>query len=120
MKPDFLDPRNSEGMPQMADGMFALDFLMSAKNGVRNCAIALTECVTPEARTIVRNLLEEGLELHQEISLLMISKGWLHPFNVKDQFLLDIKSAETTVQLASMQLFPDHTSRLGNFATPQK
>jgi similar to spore coat protein len=117
---DFLDPRNAEGMPKMADAMFALDFLMSAKNGVRNCAIALTEIVTPEARTLVRDQMEEAIALHEEISQLMISKGWLHPFNVKEQFLLDIKSAETTVQIAEMPLFPDHTSRIGTFSTPQK
>ncbi|WP_047152824.1 spore coat protein [Aneurinibacillus tyrosinisolvens] len=116
MNNDYLDPINANGMPNLADSAIALDFLMAAKNGVRNCAIALTETATPEARTIVRNQLEQALVLHEEISELMMSKGWLHPYNVNEQFKLDLKSAQTTVQIAAMDLFPDHTSRLGTFA----
>ncbi|RXT13679.1 spore coat protein [Ammoniphilus sp. CFH 90114] len=116
MNSDFLDPTNAKGMPELADSMFAMDFLLTAKNGVRNCAVALTETITPEVRSIVRAQLEEALELHNEISKLMIEKGWLHSYNVNEQFLLDIKSADTTVKIAGMKLFPDHTSRLGMFA----
>lgn len=46
----------------------------------------------------------------------MISKGWLHPYNLDQQYQLDMKSAKTTVQIAEMKIFPDHTSRLGTFA----
>jgi similar to spore coat protein len=116
MNNDYLDPINSNGMPNLADSLFALDFLMAAKNGVRNCAIALTEMATPEARSLVRGQLEQALALHDEISKLMMNKGWLHPYNVNEQFQLDIKSAETTVKIAGMKLFPDNTSRLGAFA----
>ena len=116
MNNDYLDPLNSDGMPSLADSLFALDFLMAAKNGVRNCAIALTESATPEARVIIRNQLEEALAMHGEITQLMMNKGWLHPYNVNEQFQMDLKSAQTTVQIAGMQLFPDHTSRLGLFA----
>jgi similar to spore coat protein len=120
MNNDYLDPINSEGMPDLADATFALDFLLTAKTGVRNCAIALSETASPEARRVLRKQLEEGLALHEEISKLMINNGWLHPYNVSDQFQLDMKSAKTTVQIAEMKLFPDDTSRLGLFATPNK
>lgn len=120
MNNDYLDPINSEGMPNLADSLFALDFLMAAKNGVRNCAFALTESATPEARTIIKNQLEEALQMHQEIYQLMMKKGWLHPYNLSEQFQLDLKSAQTTLKIAEMQLFPEDTSRLGLFATPEK
>lgn len=120
MNNDYLDPINSKGMPELADSSIALDFLMAAKNGVRNYAIALTEIATPEVRMTVRNQMEEAIQMHEKISNLMISKGWLHPYNLSEQFRLDIKSADTTVQIAQMQLFPDHTSRLGMFDTMEK
>jgi similar to spore coat protein len=120
MNEDYLDPINSVGMPDLADSTFALDFLLTAKNGVRNCAIALTETVTPEARTIVHNQLEAALALHEEIAQLMMNKGWLHPYHLSEQFQLDLKSSKTTVQIAEMQLFPEDTARLGLFATPDK
>jgi similar to spore coat protein len=120
MNEDYLDPINAVGMPDKADSLFALDFLLAAKNGVRNCAFALTETATPEARAILRNQLSEGLALHEEISQLMMNKGWLHPYNVNEQFPLDLIAAQNTVKIAEMELFPDNTSRLGTFATPDK
>ncbi|MCZ8522645.1 MULTISPECIES: spore coat protein [Paenibacillus] len=117
---DYLDPRNSEGMPKMADSMFALDFLMAAKNGVHSYAVALTECITPEARAVVRSQLNQALALHEEISLLMLDKGWLHVYNLPEQHEMDMRSAQTTVQIAGLQLFPEDTSRQGMFATPNK
>jgi len=47
---DYLEIRNAEGMPNLADSTIVLDFLLSAKNGVRNCAFALSETATPEVR----------------------------------------------------------------------
>lgn len=120
MNNDYLDPINSKGMPELADATFALDFLMAAKNGVRNCAIALTEIATPEVRATIRNQLQEAIELHEKISNLMMSKGWLHPYNLSEQYQLDMKSVDTTLKIAELQLFPDNTSRLGTFATPEK
>jgi similar to spore coat protein len=46
----------------------------------------------------------------------MISKSWLHPYNVLEQFQLDLISADTMLKIADMKLFPDNTSRLGMFA----
>lgn len=117
---DYLDPINAEGMPNLADSTFALDFLLTAKTGVRNYAVALTECATPEARTIVRRQLDEALALHEEIARLMMNKGWFRPYNPSEQFQLDMTSARTAVQIARMPLFPDDTSRLGLFATPHQ
>jgi hypothetical protein len=87
--------------------------LLSAKNGVRNYAIALTEATTPEVRTFLRSQLQESLALHQEISELMMSKKWFHPYELHEQYQLDMLSANNTVQIAQLKLFPDDTSRNG-------
>jgi similar to spore coat protein len=119
MNNDYLDPINSEGMPDQANSFFALEFLLRVKDGVRNTAIALTETITPEARVLLRSQLQQALVLHEELSQLMIEKKWLHPYRLNDQFQLDMKSADTITQIAKMKLFPDHTTRLGTFATPE-
>lgn len=120
MNNDFLDPINAEGMPRLADASFALDFLLAAKNGVRNCAFALAETASPEVRAILRRQLTEALELHGEIAHLMMAKGWFFPYELHQQFQLDQISADTTMKIAGMELFPGDTSRQGLFATPNK
>jgi similar to spore coat protein len=118
MNNDFLDPINAENMPFLVDSLFAMDFLMTAKTGVRTCSVALTEASSPEAKAILRQQLQEAATLHEEISLLMVQKGWLHPHDLDMQFRLDLNSADTMVKIAEMKLFPDNTSRRGTFATP--
>lgn len=118
MKDDYLDPINAEGMPDQANAFLALDFLLSVKTGVRNCAIALTEAATPEVRTVFRNQLRHSLAMHEELSRMMIQKGWFHPNETHKQYELDMQAAKTTMQIAQMKLFPEDTSRLGTFATP--
>jgi spore coat protein CotF len=63
MNNDYLDPINALNMPEMADMTFAMDFLIRAKEGVRNTAIALTETASPEARALLKNNLHQGLAL---------------------------------------------------------
>jgi spore coat protein CotF len=117
---DYLDPRNAEGMPNLADSAFAMDFLLTVKNGIRSYGFAITETANPELRRALHNQMEAAIDLHGEISELMIKKGWLHPNNFKEQFPIDLKSAETAVQIAKLNLFPNDTDRLGMFATPNK
>jgi spore coat protein CotF len=115
MNNDYLDPINALNMPEMADMTFAMDFLIRAKEGVRNTAIALTETASPEARVLLKNNLHQGLALHQEISDLMISKKWFHPYELSEQYQLDQLSANNTVMIGKMNLFPGDTSRKGLF-----
>ncbi len=117
---DYLEIRNAEGMPKLVDGNMSLAFLLNAKSGVRNCAIALTEAITPEVRSILRTQLNNAINMHEEISTLMVAKGWFHPIDLEKQFQMDMESSKTVVQIASLDLFPGDTSRLGNFATPEK
>ncbi|MGZ4159849.1 MAG: spore coat protein [Neobacillus sp.] len=117
---DYLDPRNAEGMPNLADSAFAMDFLLTIKNGIRNYGFAITETANPELRNVLQKQLDAAIDLHGEISELMIKKGWLHPFDFKEQFPIDIKAAETAVQIAQLNLYPIDTDRRGMFATPNK
>jgi len=115
MNHDYLDPINSLNMPELADTTLATDFLVRAKEGVRNTAVALTEAVTPEARTLLRNQLREALAMHTEITDLMIRKKWFHPYELGEQYKLDQLSAKNTAMIAGMDLFRDDTSRKGMF-----
>lgn len=115
IKMDYIDPANALNMPEMADMTFAMDFLVRAKEGVRSIAAALTETVHPEARALLKTQLKQGIQLHQEISELMIRKKWFHPYELQEQFKLDGLSAANTVEIAKLKLFPDNTNRKGMF-----
>ncbi len=117
---DYLDPRNAEGMPNLADSAIALDFLLGIKTGIRNYGFAITETANPELRRILHRQMEAAIDLHSEISDLMIKKGWLNPHNLKEQFPVDVKAAETAIQIAELHLFPKDTDRRGMFATPNQ
>lgn len=117
---DYLEIRNAEGMPKLVDATMSLGFLLNAKSGVRNCAIALTEATTPNVRIFLQKQLDEAINMHEEISNLMLKKGWFHPIDLEKQFQMDIDSSKTVSQIASLNLFPGDTSRIGTFATPEK
>ncbi|OUQ85374.1 spore coat protein [Brevibacillus brevis] len=87
------------GMGGLTDQVIAMDFLISAKSGVRNYAMALTETGTPEIKTILTKQLEEAIDLHEKISLYMIERGWYHPWNIAEQIELDQQNIHTALHL---------------------
>ncbi|OIR62442.1 spore coat protein [Bacillus sp. FMQ74] len=115
MNNDHLDPINSLNVPELADTTFAMDFLIRAKEGVRNTAVALTETASQDVRALLRKQLMQGIAMHQEISELMISKKWFHPYELSEQYKLDQLSAKNTIMVGNMNLFPDETNRKGMF-----
>ncbi|WP_163136203.1 spore coat protein [Bacillus subtilis] len=115
MNNDHLDPINSLNVPELADTTFAMDFLIRAKEGVRNTAVALTETTSPDVRALLRKQLMQGIAMHQEITELMISKKWFHPYELSEQYKLDQLSAKNTIMVGNMNLFPDETNRKGMF-----
>lgn len=115
MNNDHLDPRNSLNVPELADTTFAMDFLLRAKEGVRNTAVALTETASPNLRAVLRRQLTQGIAMHQEISELMINKKWFHPYELNEQYQLDQLSAKNTIMIGNMKLFPGETNRKGMF-----
>ncbi|OIK13182.1 spore coat protein [Bacillus sp. MUM 13] len=115
MNNDYLDPINSLHMPELADTTFAMDLLLRAKEGVRNIAVALTESASPDVRAALRKQLMQGIAMHQEISDLMIEKKWFHPYELTEQYQLDQLSANNTIKIGKMNLFPVETNRKGMF-----
>ncbi len=117
---DYTEIRNAEGMPKLIDMNMGLSFLLNSKNGVRNLAIALSETASPKVRQALREQINNAIDLHGEITDLLIAKGWFDPVDLKKQFNKDIESSTTMSQIAALNLFPGDTSRLGTFATPEK
>lgn len=115
MNPDYLDPMNSLNIPELADTTFAMDFLLRAKEGVRNMAAAFTEASSPDVRSLLRKHLFEGIAMHHEITELMVSKKWFHPHGLSEQYQLDQLSAKNMIMIGSMNLFPGDTDRKGMF-----
>ncbi|ASS62124.1 MULTISPECIES: spore coat protein [Bacillus] len=115
MNHDHLDPINSLHVPELADMTFAMDFLLRAKEGVRNTAVALTETASPDVRALLRKQLMQGIAMHQEITDLMVSKKWFHPHDLSEQYKLDQLSAKNTLMVGNMNLFPVETNRKGMF-----
>ncbi|MCP1565326.1 spore coat protein [Bacillus velezensis] len=115
MNHDHLDPINSLHVPELADMTFAMDFLIRAKEGVRNTAVALTETASPDVRALLRKQLIQGIAMHQEITDLMVSKKWFHPHDLSEQYKLDQLSAKNTLMVGNMNLFPVETNRKGMF-----
>lgn len=118
MNDDYLEIKNSDGMPAMVDSTIALSFMLNVKSGIRNCAIALTEIEDQEARDAIKGMLNRGIDMHTQISELMMTKGWFYPYEVKEQFGIDQMAAQAATQIANLELFPGDTSRLGMFTTP--
>lgn len=115
MNNDYLDPINSLHVPELADTTFAMDLLLRAKEGVRNIAAALTESASPDVRNLLRKQLMQGIAMHQEITELMINKKWFHPYELSEQYKLDQLSANNTLMIGKMNLFPVETNRKGMF-----
>jgi similar to spore coat protein len=90
------------GMNTMTDQIIAMDFLIAAKTGVRNYAIAVTETGTPEIKATLTKQLNETIDMHERITMYMIDKGWYHPWNVNEQVQLDLKNIETALNIPTL------------------
>ncbi|MFD2614922.1 spore coat protein [Paenibacillus gansuensis] len=89
------------GMNTLTDQVIAMDFLITAKSGVRNYAMAVTECATPEVKAILTKQLEEAIDTHEIISAYLVQKGLYHPHNVNEQIKLDLQNIETALNVPS-------------------
>lgn len=90
------------GMKALTDQVVAMDLLISAKSGVRNYAMALTESGTPEIKHTLTRHLEEALDMHERISNYMMEKGWYHAFDTNKQIQLNLKNMETAMKLPTL------------------
>jgi similar to spore coat protein len=92
--------QNMVGMGGMTDQVIATDFLISAKSGVRNYTIAITEAATPELRTALREQLRAAIETHEKITNYMVARGYYHPHELSEQLQVDVTASETAMNLA--------------------
>ncbi|MFP4975176.1 spore coat protein [Paenibacillus sp. CN-4] len=89
------------GVNTLTDDVIAMDFLMNAKSGVRNCAMAVTECATPEIKQILMKQLNEAIDSHEKITNYMMQRGLYHPYHVPEQVQLDLKNIQTAMSILS-------------------
>jgi similar to spore coat protein len=87
------------GMDALTDQMIATDLLISAKSGIRNYSMAITETRHPEIKEIFVRHLNEALDLHEQLSSYMAEKGWYHAWDPKEQVNLNLQNIHTAVNL---------------------
>jgi similar to spore coat protein len=92
--------QNMMGMGGMTDQVIATDLLISAKSGVHNYAIAITEAATPELRAALKEQLFAAIDTHEAVSNYMVAKGYYHPHNLKEQLTVDLTTTDTALNLA--------------------
>lgn len=115
---DYLDPINAVGMPEKIDSVLALDLVLTAKEAIRNYAVAITETASPELRTTLHNQMEALIDFQTEAIELLMVKKWFHPYELKEQQKLDGIAAQNAMEIAALNLFPENTNRKGLFPTP--
>lgn len=69
----------------ITDQVSATSLLTSAKAGVKSCATLTIESATPEVRQAFQRFLQDYLRTQEELTQLMIKRGWYHPFAAPDQ-----------------------------------
>jgi similar to spore coat protein len=92
--------QNLMGMAGMTDQVIATDFLISAKAGVRNYAVAITEAGTPELKAALREQLNTAIATHEKITNYMIARGFYHPHDLSEQLQVDLNVSNTALKLA--------------------
>ncbi|MFP7297486.1 spore coat protein [Neobacillus niacini] len=92
--------QNLMGMGGMTDQVIATDFLISAKAGVRNYAVAITETGTPELKAALREQLNDAIRTHERITNYMVAKGFYHPHDLSEQLQVDLTITDTALKLA--------------------
>lgn len=92
--------QNMVGMGGITDQIIATDLLISAKAGVHNYAVAITEAATPELRAALQEQLFAAIDTHEAVSNYMVAKGFYHPHNLGEQLNVDLTATDTALNLA--------------------
>lgn len=92
--------QNMMGMGGITDQVIATDLLISAKSGVHNYAVAITEAATPELRAALKEQLFAAIDTHEAVSNYMAAKGYYYPHNLGEQLHVDLTTADTALNLA--------------------
>ncbi|GLI05694.1 spore coat protein [Paenibacillus tyrfis] len=91
--------KNLTGMGTMTDQVIAMDFLIAAKTGIQNYAVALTETASPDIKTVLRKQLDEAISTHEEITNYMMRRGYYRPYHIPEQIELDRTNIQTALNL---------------------
>ncbi|MNW24000.1 Spore coat protein F precursor [compost metagenome] len=89
------------GMGALTDQVIAMDLLINAKSGVRNYAMAVTECASPEIKAVLIKQLNEAIDAHERIATYMIERGLYHPFDVQEQIQLNLLNMQTALNITT-------------------
>ncbi|KZL92529.1 spore coat protein [Clostridium magnum] len=92
------------GMNKMSDQVIATDFLISAKNGIVNYAAAITETKSPEVKAVLRKQLDAAILTHETITSYMMKKGYYQPYDLEEQFKVDLKTTDTALSLTERMI----------------
>ncbi|NRY62495.1 spore coat protein [Clostridium beijerinckii] len=87
------------GMSKMTDQVIATDFLISAKSGVQNYAVAITESISLEVRAVLKKQLQDAIQTHEKISNYMVEKGYYNSYDLGEQYKVDMETTDTTLSL---------------------
>lgn len=93
------------GVPEevLNDLAIATDFLVTAKAGVRNLAVAITETATPDVKKLLRRELDNAIETHDKIAQYMIENELYHAYDLDEQFKHDLEKADIALKLAKKE-----------------
>ncbi|HEX9062004.1 MAG TPA: spore coat protein [Clostridia bacterium] len=91
--------QNMAGMGNMTEQVIATDFLLAAKSGIKGYAAALAETASPEVRDVLRRQLDVAIGTHERITNYMLSKGYYQAYNPQEQIKIDLKAADTALNL---------------------
>lgn len=90
------------GVHALTDQVITMDLLISAKSGVRNYAMAVTEAGTPEVKQVLSRQLEDAIAFHERVTAFAIERGWYRPWDVKAQLGAELQNIKTAQELAKL------------------
>lgn len=91
--------QNLAGLKDMTEQVIATDFLLNVKASIKDYATAISETRTPEVREVLRKHLMAAVDTHEKILRYMMSKGYYHVHDPKEQLNVDMKVADTALGL---------------------
>jgi similar to spore coat protein len=89
------------GMDRLSDQVIATDFLISAKTGIRNYGVAITETTSREVRETLRMQLHDSIKTHEAITNYMMKNGFYHAYNPQEQYIVDMQTTDTALNLTN-------------------
>ncbi|WP_050183266.1 spore coat protein [Domibacillus robiginosus] len=92
--------KKSKNDTVLDDLAIATDFLITAKAGVRNLAVAITETATPEVKQLLRRELDNAIDMHDKIAQYMIDNEMYHAYDLEEQVTHDLEKADKALSIA--------------------